>query len=293
VAIHFEQNGNIGLITIDRPERRGAMNEEAYDDLAAAWRKIITTPAIRVAVITGVQDSYCAGADLKEFIPKVAEEARGRIRAGAPRDPEPEGPDLPSGQVAVLRDIEFPKPIVAAVNGPCVASGMEMLLGTDLRIASPNAVFGLPEVRRGLFTSGGSTVRLPRQIAFVHAMDLLLTGRYISAEEAARIGLINRVVEREHLLDEAFALAKSIAANSPTAVYATKRGVLEGLSLPTGEAYALEMAIGDGVFGSGDAVEGPRAFLEKRAPRWSDDGLRTIPAWARADDTDPAAVARR
>jgi enoyl-CoA hydratase len=280
LAIHFEQDGHVALVTIDRPERRGAMNEEAYEQLAEAWRRVITTPTIRVAVLTGVQDSYCAGADLKEFIPKVAAQARGRTQAGEAPAASPRDAAAHAGSVAVLRDLDFPKPIVAAVNGPCVASGMEMLLGTDIRLASPNAVFGLPEVRRGLFASGGSTVRLARQIPFVQAMDILLTGRYLTADEAASIGLINRVVERETLLDEALAVARAIAANSPTAVYATKRSVLEGLARSRHEAYELELAIGDEVFGSVDAVEGPRAFLEKRAPRWSDEALRVLPTWA-------------
>lgn len=281
MSVHFEQRGHIALVTIDRPERRGAMNEEAYSELAAHWRTVVRTPSIRVAVITGVQDSYCAGADLKEFIPKVATSARERLSGAEP--PRPVLPDptvVPDGQLAVLRDIVFPKPIVAAVNGPCVASGMEMLLGTDVRFASPNAVFGLPEVCRGLFASGGSTVRLPRQIPFVHAMDILLTGRYLSADEAVRIGLINRVVPREELLDCALSMAEMIAANSPTAVVATKQSVMRGLGLPLDEAFKSELEVSDTVFASDDAREGPKAFLEKRAPSWSDGDPSNVPAWA-------------
>jgi enoyl-CoA hydratase len=282
MTVHFDQRGHIGLITIDRPERRGAMNEEAYTQLAGHWRTVARTPSIRVAVLTGVKDSYCAGADLKEFIPRIAMSARERASGAAPAaavEVEMEG--IPDGQLAVLRDILFPKPIVAAVNGPCVASGMEMLLGTDIRLASPNAVFGLPEVSRGLFASGGSTVRLPRQVPLVHAMDILLTGRYISAEEAARIGLINDVVPREELLDRALAMAESIAANSPTAVIGTKESVMTGLGLPLGEAFDFESAVGNRVFASDDAIEGPRAFLEKRAPNWADAGSAALPRWAK------------
>jgi enoyl-CoA hydratase len=282
MAVHFEQRGNIGLVTIDRPERRGAMNEEAYAELAQHWRTVVRTPSIRVAVVTGVQDSYCAGADLKEFIPKVASSARERLAGSTgPRREEPDdGSAIPDGQLAVLRDIVFPKPIVAAVNGPCVASGMEMLLGTDVRFASPDAVFGLPEVCRGLFASGGSTVRLPRQVPFVHAMDILLTGRYLSAEEAVQIGLINRVVPREELLDCALSMAEMIAANSPTAVVATKGSVMRGLGLPLDEAFKSELEIGDTVFAADDAREGPKAFLEKRAPDWTDGDPSSVPAWA-------------
>ncbi|MBW8785026.1 MAG: enoyl-CoA hydratase/isomerase family protein, partial [Novosphingobium sp.] len=246
MTVHYEERGHVALITIDRPERRGAMNFESYSQLADGWRKAAANPQVRVVVVTGVGESYCAGADLKELIPKVAENARATAAGEAPALPmngAMSGGDLAAindPTLAVLRNVDYPKPIVAAVNGPCVASGMEMLLGTDLRIASPNAVFGLPEVCRGLFASGGSTVRLPRQIPYVHAMDLLLTGRYISAEEAVQFGLINEVVEREHLLERAFELATRIAANSPGAVSATKLSVLEGLKTGTPEAFARE-----------------------------------------------------
>jgi enoyl-CoA hydratase len=275
MTVHYEELGHVALITIDRPERRGAMNFESYSQLADGWRKAAANPDVRVVVITGVGESYCAGADLKELIPKVSEQIRAQMAGTEP-------PPLPGEQVggrgdlasindntlAVLRDVDYPKPIVAAVNGPCVASGMEMLLGTDLRIASPNAVFGLPEVCRGLFASGGSTVRLPRQIPYVHAMDLLLTGRYISAEEAVKFGLINEVVEPDRLLARAFELAERIAVNSPGAVSATKLSVLEGLKSGTSEAFARELEIGNAVFAAHDATEGPRAFLEKRKPQW-------------------------
>jgi enoyl-CoA hydratase len=272
MTVHYEERGPLALITIDRPERRGAMDLISYRQLARAWRTAAATPAVRVAVITGVGDSYCAGADLKDFIPAVAESARTRASGGAPAKPEPGEDGLAGGDLtlAVLRGVDYPKPIVAAVNGPCVASGMEMLLGTDIRLASPDAVFGLPEVCRGLFASGGSTVRLPRQIPYVHAMDLLLTGRYVSAEEALRMGLINRIVDKPALLSAALEIAEAIAANSPGAVSETKLSVLDGLKVGTEEAFARELEHGDRVFSASDAIEGPRAFLEKRPPRWAE-----------------------
>lgn len=277
MTVHYEERGHIALITIDRPERRGAMNLQSYRQLAQGWRTAAAALSVRVVVITGVGDSYCAGADLKEFIPVVAENARERVERGEKPsvaqartgggDPfANSGSDL---ALAVLRGVDYPKPIVAAVNGPCVASGMEMLLGTDIRIASPDAVFGLPEVCRGLFASGGSTVRLPRQIPYVHAMDLLLTGRYVPAEEAVRFGLINRVVDKTKLLDTAFEIAHSVALNSPGAVSATKLSVLDGFKTGITEALARELEHGDAVFSASDAMEGPRAFLEKRPPQWS------------------------
>ncbi len=247
-----------------------------YDMLADCWRRAFDTPTVRVAVLTGVGTSYCAGADLKSLIPQVANRARDAQSGTTEPEPEPLSEDgerpIPGGTIAVLRNIEFmnTKPIIAAVNGPCVASGMEMLLGTDIRYASPNAVFGLPEVCRGLFASGGSTVRLPRQIPFVHAMDILLTGRYLTADEAVQVGLINRVVPKEELVDTAFATAELIAANSPGAVQATKRSVLMGLGMDRSDAYQFEQETGQKVFAGVDAVEGPKAFLEKRAPVWQD-----------------------
>lgn len=284
MTVHYEERGHTALVTIDRPERRGAMDREAYAQLAAAWKRVLDTPAIRVAVITGVQDSYCAGADLLDFIPQVSRAARAKasssltqedIDAGfTPAEDDPE--NLPDGQWAVLKAVDFPKPIVAAVNGPCVASGMEMLLATDVRLASPNATFGLPEVRRGLFPAGGSTVRLARQIPFSAAMEILLTGRYLSAEEAARAGLINRVVERDHLVEEALQVAELIAANSPMAVMATKQSVIGGLDVGVADAYRLESDFGDYVFAGSDATEGPQAFLEKRAPRWEDAAVAEV-----------------
>lgn len=276
MTVHYEERGHVALITIDRPERRGAMNLESYQQLAEGWRTAAAAPTVRAVVITGVGDSYCAGADLKEFIPMVAEGARDRAAKGEAPTASPKGSDggdLANGAsdltLAVLRGVDYPKPIIAAVNGPCVASGMEMLLGTDLRIASPDAVFGLPEVKRGLFASGGSTVRLPRQIPYVHAMDILLTGRHITAEEALQFGLINRIVEKPKLLETAMELANAIAANSPGAVSATKLSVLDSFKTGITEAYDRELEHGDKVFSAPDAVEGPRAFLEKREPRWS------------------------
>ncbi len=228
MTVRYEEHGPVALVTIGRPERMGALNAEGYAQLARAWRTIAASPGVRVAVITGSGRAFCAGSDLKDFIPQVAASARSRA-GGKPVEGEPgEVSSQPDGEMAVLRGIQFSKPIVAAVNGPCVASGMEMLLATDMRLASPEAVFGLPEVSRGLFSGGGSSVRLPRQVPYAFAMEILLTGRHISAEEALRFGLINRIVERSALLSTAMEVADCIAANSsfaPEAISAAKRAV--------------------------------------------------------------------
>jgi enoyl-CoA hydratase len=256
MAITYQQRDYIALITIGRPEKRGALNAAGYAALAEAWRTVAATPSVRVAVVTGTGSSFCAGSDLGEFVPAVT----GRTQADVAVD----------GSYAVLRDVEFPKPIVMAVGGPAMGSGFEMMLAADIRLASPEACFGLPEVRRGLFSGGGSAVRLPRQIPYALAMEILLTGRKLRAEEALACGFINRIVAPERLLDEAMATARLIAANSPTAVQATKRAALEGLRGGLADAYAAELRYARHVFAGPDAREGPLAFLEKRAPVWSD-----------------------
>jgi enoyl-CoA hydratase len=261
MPIHYDLADGIALVTFDRPESRNAMDLEHYRQLGRCWETAKNDPAVRVVVVTGVGDSFCAGADLKTFIPQLTD-----------RDDSPDGraaTDLGPGSVT-LRDYDFYKPIVAAVNGFCVASGMEMLLGMDIRIASERASFGLPEVCRGLFASGGSTVRLPRQLPWPLAMEILLTGQRITAEQALAWGLVNRVVPHDSLLDEAMRFATIIAANSPYAVRETKRSALRGLGLNIKDAYELESEIGVAVFSGPDAKEGPTAFAEKRSPAWSD-----------------------
>jgi enoyl-CoA hydratase len=260
MSVTLEQHGHVALVTIGRPEKRGALNAAGYAALAEAWRMIAATPAFRVAVLTGTRESFCAGSDLSEFVPSVTGGAQEKSSSDMASD----------GAYAVLRDVDFPKPIVAAVGGPAMGSGLEMLLSADVRIASPNAVFAIPEVRRGLFSGGGSTVRLPRQIPHALAMEVLLTGRRFSAKEALGWGFINRVVDHAELLDRALEIAELIAANSPAAVQATKRSVLEGQRGSLDEAYAAELRHARAVFAGPDAIEGPRAFVEKREPVWAD-----------------------
>jgi enoyl-CoA hydratase len=261
MGVRYSAQNAIATIVIDRPEARNAMDQAAYTQLAGYWRRIRDDGSIRVAVITGVGQSFCAGADLKTLIPALT----GQQVPFA----DPEASRNYDNAVAVLRNFTLHKPIVAAVNGFCVASGMELLLGTDIRIASENASFGLPEVSRGLVAVGGSTVRLPRQIPFVHAMDILLTGRRLGAQEALRIGLINCVVPYEQLMTKAMEYAEQIAANSPHAVMATKESAMMGLRVNQDEAYDFEWAVRARAFTHPDAVEGPRAFFEKRAARWA------------------------
>src|SRR5262249_43669473 len=181
---------------------------------------------------------------------------------------EIDGCRLDDGTRAVLRDVKLYKPIIAAIDGPCVAGGMEMLGGIDIRIASPNAVFGVMEPKRGLFAGGGTTVRLPRQVAFPAAMEFLLTAEAFPAQRALELGLINEIVPREQLLDRALEWAGRITANGPLAVRATKESVLRGLAVTQQDAYEIEQELSSMVFKSEDAKEGPLAFAEKRAPQW-------------------------
>jgi enoyl-CoA hydratase len=170
---------------------------------------------------------------------------------------------------AVLRGVKIYKPIIAAVNGVCVAGGMEMLGGCDLRVAVPEATFAVMEPKRGLFAGGGTTVRLPRQIPFPHAMEFLLCADRIPADQASAMGLLNQVVPTGDLREAALGYARRITANGPLAVRKTKESVLRGLATDMREAYKIESAISAEVFASEDAKEGPKAFAEKRAPNWT------------------------
>src|SRR6476646_598049 len=190
------------IVTIDNQPRRNAMTRAMLADLAALWDRLDTDPDCRCVVLTGAgEKAFSSGADL-----------------GGDLSASPETATIVNR--ALLKDTPFSKPIVAAVKGDCVAGGLELLLSTDIRAAAPEARFGLPEVKWSIYPFGGATVKLAQQIGHVHAMDLLLTGRLVDAEFAARVGLVNRVIPRDLLLPWAFETAALIAANSPSAVQA-------------------------------------------------------------------------
>ena len=265
MPIHFEAEDHVAVITIDRPEARNALDMYHFRDLAAAWRKVKDDDDIWVAIVTGVGDAFMAGADLKTFIPQVTKLQK-EIQAGGVK--EIDGCRLSDSVYAVLRNVAIYKPIIAAVGGPAVAGGMEMLGGVDIRIATPDATFGVMEPKRGLFAGGGTTVRLPRQLAFPAAMEFLLTAERFPAQRALELGLINEIVPREQLMDKAHEWARRITANAPLAVQATKESVLKGLLVDLEEAYKIESEISGRVFQTEDAKEGPKAFAEKRPPVW-------------------------
>jgi enoyl-CoA hydratase len=268
VPIHFERgDDHVAVITIDRPERRNSLDLFHFHDLAVAWREVRDDPETWVAIITGVEENFCAGADLKDFIPQITELQK-QIQAGEVTGFE--GIDLRDTTDAVLKTLKLYKPIIAAIDGPCVAGGMEMLGGIDIRIATPRATFGVMEPKRGLFAGGGTPTRLPRQIPFPAAMEFLLTAEAFPAKQALEWGLINRIVDPANLMDEALAFAHRITANAPLAVQGTKEAVLRSLAAGSmKEGYQIENEISGVVFQSEDAKEGPQAFAEKRPPRWT------------------------
>ena len=255
---------HVALVTIDRPERANALDPPTLRALAGAWRRIASEPEIRCAVLTGAGERvFCSGMDLRTTIP-----ASQRLARGERIDPD-DFAGLRDAATAVLAGFDLETPLVCAINGHCRAVGLDLMLASELRYAVPHASFALEEVARGLYPTGNATVLLPRQIAWVHAMDLLLTARPMTAARAAEIGLVNEVVRPAELLPRALAAADAIAANAPLAVRETRRGVRELWSLPRDEAHRRQEELGRPLRRSEDAREGARAFLEKRRPQWT------------------------
>lgn len=253
-----EQDGHVVTVTMNRPEARNALDLECYVRLADAWDAIDSNPEVRVAILTGAGGHFSSGADLKFMAGgQAAPEWTERFKA------EPE-----LHWKAFLRSYRLKKPLIAAVEGTCLAGGTEILQATDIRIAGEGAKFGLAEPRWGLFPLGGSTVRLRRQIPYCRAMDILLTGRPVPAAEALEIGLIGRIVPNGEALGEARKVAAQIAENGPLAVQAIKRSVMETEGLPEKEALERELEIGWPILATEDAKEGPRAFTQKRKPEF-------------------------
>jgi enoyl-CoA hydratase len=256
---------HVTTITINRPEARNSLDMEHFFQLRRAWERFGEDDDAYVAIITGVGQDFCVGADLKTYIPQITELQK-KMKSGEVT--EIDGYRLDDGIKAVLRGTKLYKPIVAAINGNCVAGGMEMLGGTDLRVASDTATFGVMEPKRGLFAGGGTTVRLPRQIPYPAAMELLLCADRVPAQRAYEMGLLNEVCRPADLMERAYDYAHRITANGPFAVRKTKESVLRGLATDMAAAYKIETEISGEVFASQDAKEGPLAFAEKRLPNW-------------------------
>jgi enoyl-CoA hydratase len=251
-----ERQGHVLVVTMNRPRARNALSGPMMAIMKSAWDEVDADPDIRVCVLTGAGGAFCAGADLKAMTARHP----GDSFAGG-------GWDL-SVIEALLKGRRLTKPLIAAVEGPAIAGGTEILQATDIRVAGESARFGVSEPRWGLFPLGGSAVRLPRQIPYTIAADLLLTGRHITAAEALSIGLIGHVVPDGQALPRALELAEQIVANGPLAVQAILRTMRETEGMPENEAFTVDGRLGRQVFASEDAREGPRAFAEKRRPNF-------------------------
>lgn len=260
----YKKEDHIAYLTLNRPEAHNAIDPETAVALKRAWEDYRDDQHLRCAIVTGAgEKSFCSGMDLGKMIP---------LETGA-RQPETdadrevfENPMI--NQIAMLRNFELYKPVIAAVNGYAIAGGMELVQACDIRIASETAKFGQTEVKWALFPRGGSTVRLPRQIPFCQVMEILLTGDMIDAKEALRIGFINRVVPKDKVMEEAEKIANRIVKNGPLAIRGIKEAVIQNIGLTIEEGLRREWDLSEHVFQSRDAREGPKAFKEKREPTY-------------------------
>lgn len=244
----YEKRGHVAIMTMNRPDEMNSMTPEMLRAMDVAFADFNADPSLHVGIFTGARGrAFCAGFDLKRTIPALI-------------SGEFQGCDDPAQRPF---HNTF-KPLIAAVNGVCVGGGMEYMLATDIRIAAEHATFGLPEVRWGLLPLGGSHVRLPQQIPWAVAMEMLLTGSTIDARRACEIGLINKIVPAERLLEEALAVAEDICRNGPYAVRTAKEIAVRALNNEF--KFVLENTMGARVYQSEDAREGPRAYAEKRKP---------------------------
>jgi enoyl-CoA hydratase len=249
-GLTVEERGRVLVLTMNRPEARNAMTLAMSEQIAAAMSTLDSRPDLTVAVITGAGGTFCAGMDLKRFA------------AG-------ERPVVPGFGFAGLVRRPPAKPLIAAVEGYALAGGFEIVLSCDLVVASREARFGLPEVRRGLTAAAGGLVRLQHRIPYHLAMELVLTGRMWPAPDAAAVHLVNRLTEPGDALREALALADEIAANAPLALTASKQVMVNSADWPLAEKFARQEEYVDPVRRSADAREGTLAFVEKRPPRWT------------------------
>ncbi|WP_067825469.1 crotonase/enoyl-CoA hydratase family protein [Nocardia inohanensis] len=252
-----EKRGATLIVTMNRPERKNALTGEMLAILADAWDTVDNDPEIRSCILTGAGGAFCAGADLKNMNNRGAAEG---MKAGSAFDP--------TRMPGLLKGRRLTKPLIAAVEGAAIAGGTEILQGTDIRIAGESAKFGISEAKWSLFPMGGSAVRLPRQIPYTIAADLLLTGRHIKAAEAKEYGLIGHVVPDGTALDKALEIAELINNNGPLAVQAILKVIRDTEGLHEEDAFKIDAKVGLPVFLSDDAKEGPRAFAEKRKPNF-------------------------
>ncbi|MFC5178645.1 crotonase/enoyl-CoA hydratase family protein [Nocardioides taihuensis] len=249
--------GHTLVVTMNRPAKKNALSGEMLEIMADAWDRVNDDADVRVCILTGAGGAFCAGADLAA------------MSTSSPSDRFESGEFDPSVIKSLLKGFRLTKPLIAAVEGPAIAGGTEILQATDIRVAGESAKFGVSEPRWGLYPLGGSAVRLPRQIPYTVAADLLLTGRHVSAAEAREIGLVGHVVPDGTALEKAHELAGMIAANGPLAVQAVLRTIRASEGKHEDDCWRDDAAVGAAVFASNDAREGPRAFLERRTPQFT------------------------
>jgi enoyl-CoA hydratase/carnithine racemase len=255
MAVDVERKDRVAVVTWNRPEVMNALDADATDELDGIFDDLARDRDVWVVVVTGAGDrAFCAGADLKAMVERNA--------SGAPRrEPGPNG-------FAGLVKRDFAKPVVAAVNGLAYGGGFEVVLACDLAVADERARFALPEVKRGIVAAAGGLVRLSTRIPLAVAEEMALTGDPITAQRAAELGLVNRVVPAGRSVDAALELAERVAANAPLAVRLSKTLLRRAVSTAEDELWRLQAALGRNLLASADASEGPRAFAEKRAPVW-------------------------
>jgi enoyl-CoA hydratase len=251
-----ELEGHTLVVTMNRPEARNALSGEMLGIMTEAWERANSDPDVLAVILTGAGGAFCAGADLKA------------MTSTSPSSRFESGEYDPSVIKSLLKGYRVTKPLIAAVEGPAIAGGTEILQATDIRVAGESARFGISEAKWGLYPLGGSAVRLPRQLPYTVAADLLLTGRHIKAPEAKEIGLIGHVVPDGQALEKAHEIADLIAANGPLAVQAILKTIRDSEGKHEDECWKDDAAVGAAVFASEDAKEGPRAFAEKRAPEF-------------------------
>ncbi len=246
------------VVTMDRPDARNALSMKMRDRLIEVWTEFRDNPELRVAILTGAGNkSFCAGADLKEIGVYYASMTPIERRERGEHEP---------GLGGLTRNFDPRKPVIAAINGYCLAGGLELALACDIRIAAVHATFGLPEVKRGILPGAGGTQRLPRTLPFGIALEMIVTGAPIDAEAALRWGLINHLTTQGQLMDKALEIASQVAANGPLAVRAARDAAYQGAHLPLHQALRLEQFQAEPIRQSEDAKEGVQAFIEKRIP---------------------------
>jgi enoyl-CoA hydratase/carnithine racemase len=250
-VVEMERREHIAVVTLNRPEARNAISPEVSQKMASLLDEIESDTALRAVVLTGRGEVFSAGADLKVVAQGRANDiARGK------------------GGFAGVVTRDFPKPIIAAVNGPALAGGFEIVLSCDLVVAADTARFGIPEVKRGLMAAAGGLIRLPKRVPLAIALELAMTGDPIDATRALQLGLVNAVVPADRVVPEAIALAERIGENSPIAVRNSRQLVREAAELSEEQGWARTLELMMPVFESGDSIEGATAFAEKRPPVW-------------------------